>query len=166
MVDSNPRDAVQQRYLLPRLTASLQVRKALQSHQLDLLERLNTSVQSLKSTQTEAFAVLPTPKSSVLREDSAFSECSTLEELAGKIESENMAIDTVPHFTVLRCALASGRLDEQPTTEQLFKIIENNFPRFSLASNVELQVCCLPVTLRSPLTLSCVSHCRIGYGEP
>ena len=157
---------VQQRYLLPRLTASLQARKSLQSHQLGLLERLNTSVQSLRSTQTEAFAVLPTPEPPVLREDSAFAGCSTLEELAGKIESENMAIDAVPHFTVLRCALASGRLDEQPTTEQLFKIIENNFPRFSLASNVELQVGRLLVTLRSPLTLSCVSHCRIGYGEP
>ncbi|KAF9647843.1 hypothetical protein BDM02DRAFT_3180411 [Thelephora ganbajun] len=127
------------RYLLPRLTATLQARKSLQGHQLGLLERLHTSVRSLRATQEEAFAVLPTAKPPGLREDAAFSGCLTLEDLDAKIESERIDIGTVPRFTVLRCALASGKLEKQPTTSELFKSIENHFPGLSLASNVELQ---------------------------
>jgi len=74
-----------------------------------------------------------------LREDSVFSECLTLEELDTKIESENISTDTVPHFTMLRCALASGRLEKQPTTEELFKYIEDHLPRLGLSRNIELQ---------------------------
>jgi len=75
-----------------------------------------------------------------LREDATFSGCLTLEGLGAKVETENIDIDTVPHFTVLRCALASGKLEKQPTTEELFKSIEEHLPRVSLASNAELQV--------------------------
>jgi len=84
--------------------------------------------------------VLPTTKPLGLREDAAFSECLTLEELEAKIDSEKIGVDTVPHFTVLRCALASGKLENQPTTEELFKSIEDHLPRLSLANDMELQV--------------------------
>jgi hypothetical protein len=131
---------VTQRYLLPRLAATSQARISLQIHQLALVERLNTSVRSLKATQEETFAVLPTAKPPGLREDAAFSGCITLEGLGTKIESEKIGIETIPHFTVLRCALASGKLDKQPTTEELFKGIEDRLPRLGLASNMELQV--------------------------
>ena len=84
--------------------------------------------------------MLPTAKPPGLREDAAFSGCLTLEGLVAKIESEKIGIDAVPHFTVLRCALASGKLENQPTTEELFKSIEDHLPGLSLANNVELQV--------------------------
>ena len=129
-----------QRYLLPRFTASFQARKSLQSHQVGLVERLHASARSLKATQEETFAVLPTTKPPGLREDAAFSRCLTLEGLDAKIKSEKIGVDTVPHFTVLRCALASGKLENQPTTEELFKSIEDHLPRLSLANDVELQV--------------------------
>ncbi|KAF9779446.1 hypothetical protein BJ322DRAFT_352187 [Thelephora terrestris] len=127
------------RYLLPRLTASLQARISLQSHQLDLVGRLHSSVESLRATQEETFSVLPTAKPPGSREDSAFTGCLTLEELGTKIESERIGVETVPHFTLLRCALASGKLDKPPTTEELFKNIEAHLPRLSLASSAELQ---------------------------
>jgi len=111
--------------------------------------------------------VLPTAKPPSLREDSAFSGCLTLEELNAKIESENIGIGGVPHFTVLRCALASGKLEKQPTTEELFKCIEDRFPELSPSENVELQVG--PSSLLSPSMLF-LSHfscrCRIDYGRP
>lgn len=84
--------------------------------------------------------MLPTTKPPGLREDAAFSECLTLEELNAKIDSEKIGVDPVPHFTVLRCALASGKLENQPTTEELFKIIEDYLPRLGLVNDVELQV--------------------------
>lgn len=84
--------------------------------------------------------MLPTTKPLCLREDAAFSGCLTLEGLEAKIESEKISADTVPHFTVLRCALASGKLESQPTTEELFKSIEDHLPRLSLINDVELQV--------------------------
>ena len=132
---------VTQRYLLPQLTASFRARKSLQGHQLNLVERLHASARSLKTTQEEAFTVLPTAKPPGLRKDAAFSGCLTLEELDAKMESEEIDVDTVPHFTVLRCALASGKLEKQPTTEELFKSVGDHLPRVSLANNVELQVC-------------------------
>lgn len=101
---------------------------------------MNTSVQSLKATQEETFAVLPTAKPPGLREDASFSGCLTLEQLDAKIGSEKIGAEKVPDFTVLRCALASGKLEKQPTTEELFKSIEDHLPRLSLANNVELQV--------------------------
>jgi hypothetical protein len=119
----------------PRLTASFQARKSLQSHQLGLVERLHTSARALRATQEEAFAVLPATKPPGLREDAVFSECLTLEGLDAKIESEKIPM-AVPHFTVLRCALASGKLDRQPTTEELFKSIEDHFPRLGLATTM------------------------------
>ena len=84
--------------------------------------------------------MLPTAKPPGLREDAAFSGCLTLEGLVAKIESEKIGIDAVPHFTVLRCGLASGKLENQPTTEELFKSIEDPLLGLSLANNVELQV--------------------------
>ena len=84
--------------------------------------------------------MLPTAKPPGLREDSAFSGCLTLEGLGSKIESEEVGIESVPPFTVLRCALASGKLDKQPTTEGLFKSIEDHLPRLNLSSNLGRQV--------------------------
>ena len=89
--------------------------------------------------------MLPTAEPLGLREDSAFSGCLTLEGLRSKIESEKIGIDTIPHFTLLRCALASGQLNKQPTTEELFKSIEDHLPQLGLSSRVELQVCPLPL---------------------
>ena len=155
-----------QRYLLPRLTASLQARKSLQSHQLGLIERLHASARSLRATQEGAFAVLPTTKPPGLREDSPFSECLTLRELNGKIESETIDTDSVPHFTVLRCALGSGKLEKQPTAAELFKSIEDHLPRLGLASDMGLQVSSIRSFSSSPLVLDRLSrHHRIGSGK-
>jgi hypothetical protein len=98
--------------------------------------------------------VLPTAKPMGLREDAALSECLTLEGLDARIESEKIGIGNVPSFTVLRCALASGKLERQPTTEELFKSIEDHFPRLGLANDVALQVglLSLPVGPQSHLT--------------
>lgn len=145
---------VTQRYLLPRLTASLQARKSLQSHQLGLVERLHTSIRSLRAAQEETFTVLPTAKPPGLREDAAFSGCLTLERLNAKIDSEKIGIDTIPHFTVLRCALASGKLEKQPTTEELFKNIEDHFPLLSLTKDVVLRVGSIFLLSQSPLVLN------------
>jgi hypothetical protein len=84
--------------------------------------------------------VLPITKPTGLREDAVFSKCLTLEGLDARIESEKISVGNVPHFTVLRCALALGKLERQPTTEELFKSIEEHFPRLGLANDVELQV--------------------------
>lgn len=157
---------VTQRYLLPRLTASLQTRKSLQNHQLGLVERLHTSIRSLRVAQEETFAVLPTPKPPGLREDAAFSGCLTLERLNAMIESEKIGIATVPHFTVLRCALASGKLEKQPTAEELFKNIEDHFPLLSLTKDVVLRVGSIFFCFRSLRWSSITSyHFRINSGR-
>ena len=110
--------------------------------------------------------MLPTAKPPGSREDVAFSECFTLEGLNAKIESEKIGIDSVPHFTVLRCALASGKLEKQPTTEELFKSIEDHFPLFGLAKNVELQVSFISLLSPSPSILNnLLYHRRINYGK-
>lgn len=101
---------------------------------------MQTSLRSLKGTQEETFSVLPTTTPPGLREDSLFSGCVTLEELRAKTESENIEIVSIPYFTVLRCALASGKLGKSPTAEDLFKSIEEHLPEFNLASDVGLQV--------------------------
>lgn len=109
--------------------------------------------------------MLPPAKPQDLREDSAFSECLTLEGLGSKIESEKIRIDAVPRFTVLRCALASGKLDKQPTNEELFKSIEDHLPVLGLSSNAELQVGPLPVLSTISLVFSHLHYYRIVYGK-
>ena len=110
--------------------------------------------------------MLPTAGPPGLREDAVFSGCLTLEGLDTKIESEKIDVDSVPHFTVLRCALASGKLEKRPTTKELFKSIEDHFPRLSLAKNVELQVGSTSLLSLPLLVLSNFScYHRIDYGE-
>jgi len=110
--------------------------------------------------------VLPTAKPPGLREDAAFSGCFTLEGLNAKVESEKIGTDSVPHFTVLRCALASGKLEKQPITEELFKSIEDHFPLLGLSKNVELQVSSTSPLSPSLLVLSNLSYYRrINYGK-
>lgn len=110
--------------------------------------------------------MLPTAKPLGLREDAPFSECLTLEELNGKIESETIDTDSVPDFTVLRCALASGKLEKQPTTEELFKSIEDHLPRLGLANDIGLQVGSMYSLSSSPLVLDhLLCHRRIGFGK-
>ena len=62
--------------------------------------------------------------------------------------------------------MASGKLEKQPTTEELFKSIEDNFPLFGLAKNVELQVS--SISLLSPFLLvfnNLSYRRRIDYGK-
>jgi len=110
--------------------------------------------------------MLPTARPPELREDAAFSGCLTLEGLNAKVESEKIATDSVPNFTVLRCALASGKLEKQPTTEELFKSIEDHLPLLGLSKNAELQVSSTSPLLPSLSVLSNLSyHRRINYGK-
>ncbi|KDQ64378.1 hypothetical protein JAAARDRAFT_166529 [Jaapia argillacea MUCL 33604] len=114
------------RFLLPRLTRSFQARHALRMHHTGLMERLNTSLTSLKETQTQTFAVLPQP--TPFQEDPKYKGCQTL---AKVLDTTEEATD-IPDFTLLRCALqeiaAQGR---KPTTEELFAALEAKLPHLT-----------------------------------
>jgi hypothetical protein len=56
------------------------------------------------------------------------------------MEYENIEAEAAPILLCCGVFLVSGKLDKQPTTEELSKNIETHLPRISLASRVKLQV--------------------------
>lgn len=127
--------ACTQRYILPRLTSSFQARSAIQKHQLDLFSKFNSSLQSLKETQTDAFTILPSACPDFTRRDAEFAQCQTVDELKAKFDVEKKDI---PPVTLVRCTLAST--SEKLTTEGVYEALEKHFPHLNLSQDAQLQV--------------------------
>jgi hypothetical protein len=113
-----------QRYLLPLLTQSYQARLSIKAHQKYLLTRLTTSIDSLKDTQSASFSVLPKPEN--FQEDPMYRDCHTLDAVIAV--SGEKTLDISP-FSVLRSAIeefvAQGK---DADTGDLFRAIEAKFP--------------------------------------
>ncbi|THH03309.1 hypothetical protein EW145_g6359 [Phellinidium pouzarii] len=110
------------RFLLPRLTRSALARRSLKQHQTSLLTRLNESLASLKSSQAEAFAVLPSPSPSP--ESSDLAQKHSLKDL--RLE-QDAAIE-IPEHTFLRCAIEDLSAEgKKATKEELFSLLQVRF---------------------------------------
>ncbi|TDL29249.1 hypothetical protein BD410DRAFT_11556 [Rickenella mellea] len=111
------------RLILPRLTQTSNARRSLQLHHLGLLERLNTSIKSLKATQNEAFSVLPKPTRPT--EDPKYEDFHSLDELQ---LSADVPLE-VPEYTLLRCAIEGLAAQEKKVeTEELFEVLQQRYP--------------------------------------
>ncbi|KAI0340943.1 hypothetical protein BDW22DRAFT_1430589 [Trametopsis cervina] len=107
------------RFIYPRISQSFEARRAIRSHQKDLLKKLTTSLQSVKTEQATAFALLPRPN--LYKEDPVFANCSSLEDIVAA-EKEPKA---TPDITILRCAILELEASNTPATvNAIFKRIE------------------------------------------
>ncbi|KAF7975120.1 hypothetical protein HWV62_10413 [Athelia sp. TMB] len=112
------------RFLLPRLSSSLQARASIQAHQKDLLSRLTTSIHALKDTQSETFTILPKPRP--FQENAEYKECHTLEQV---IAAGGETPQDVPSFSILRCALEEfDAQNKEASTEELFALMTAKLP--------------------------------------
>ena len=110
-----------QRFLLPRLVASANLRKSLKLHQLGLLKRFNERLVGLQAQQEEARRVLPSP--ALFKEESQYATCKDLDSLSIKSD----APISVPPASFLRCALADKTVDNKTTAEDLFNKLEARY---------------------------------------
>ncbi|KIY49436.1 hypothetical protein FISHEDRAFT_41153 [Fistulina hepatica ATCC 64428] len=118
-------------FLLPRIIKTAVARKALNSHQANLLRRLTESLHGLKESTSRDFAVLPRPHP--LAEPSRFDDCGSLEDVVKILDEERLSFEQAPPVTVLRCAILEFRessdVEESiPTTERIFHRIEHKVP--------------------------------------
>ncbi|TFY74313.1 hypothetical protein EWM64_g9700 [Hericium alpestre] len=101
--------AIYYRFIYPRLMKSASARHSIKSHQKDLLEKLNVSLNDLKSAQTDAFSELPAP--------------SPILSASGDKQSH------IPEMSLLRCALSDfAKQEQRPTTEELFQALFAKIP--------------------------------------
>jgi hypothetical protein len=117
-----------QRYLLPRLARTQQARQALNSHHVELLRKLTTSLSSFKESQYESFSVLPRPIS--VTEHPKFKNCHTLDEIISTNGEKGSHLD-IPEVSILRCAIeefSMGNESRRPSTEELFQVMSSKLP--------------------------------------
>jgi hypothetical protein len=118
-------------------------RHSIKSHQLSLLKDLNTCMASLKQTQADSFSVLPRPD--IWKEDRCFAKCKTVAELVKALElkekdqkDRESEFSRIPHVSLLRCALRE--IGRKPTTEELFKFMEEALPWLATEGGAEYEV--------------------------
>ncbi|KAJ4465903.1 hypothetical protein C8R41DRAFT_781113 [Lentinula lateritia] len=117
--------------LLPRIVRTAEARKSLKMHQINLLQKLNASLQSFKETQTQCYAPLPRPVPH--KEHSTFASCHGLLDVLKESETQNLQVNQLPQITLLRCAWEDfralpGCADSNPRTEELFQVLESRIP--------------------------------------
>ncbi|KAF9452422.1 hypothetical protein P691DRAFT_756349 [Macrolepiota fuliginosa MF-IS2] len=121
---------IAQRFLLPRIAQSHMARHSLKNHHLTLMRRFTTSLSSFKESQAETWSTLP--RAHAWREPIEFSNCSSIDEMTGVFGEKEVQYDKVSPVTVLRCGLADfieGQdSEEKPTTEELFRYLEERIP--------------------------------------
>lgn len=108
-----------------------EARKSLKMHQINLLQKLNASLQSFKETQTQCYAPLPRPVPH--KEHSTFASCHGLLDVLKESETQNLQVNQLPQITLLRCAWEDfralpGCADSNPRTEELFQVLESRIP--------------------------------------
>ncbi|KAL0580093.1 hypothetical protein V5O48_001952 [Marasmius crinis-equi] len=120
------------RFFMPRIIRTSRARHSLKTHQISLLQKLSTSLRSLKEDQSRTFASLPSPVP--YKESSEFSACHTLDQVLKQAESQKLVSQDLPQITLLRCGIEefkhrSGQDDSAgPSTEELFRVLENKIP--------------------------------------
>ncbi|KAG7096704.1 hypothetical protein E1B28_004118 [Marasmius oreades] len=120
------------RFLMPRISQTSRARCSLKTHHLTLLQKLNTSLKSLKEAQSNAFAVLPSPE--LYKEPVDYSGCHTVDDVLQQAEKLKTETRSLPHITLLRCGIEefknrSGPEDSAvPSTEELFQVLESKIP--------------------------------------
>ena len=147
-----------QRYLLPLLAQSYQARLSIEAHQKYLLTRLTTSIDSLKDTQSASFSVLPKPVH--FQEDPMYMGCHTLDAVISA--SGERALDISP-FSVLRSAIeefvAQGK---DADTGELFRAIEAKFPILKSEDGAQYRVGQIPSPLVRFLLLMDYVECPLA----
>lgn len=119
------------------------------------LERFNASLASLKSTQTEAFTVLPQPK--IYTEDPKYQVFHSLDDLGINADASL----EVPVYTLLRCAIEGLAAKEKKAgTEELFAVLETRYAWLRSEPGLEYQVIgilfILHIEWHSDLYLECI----------
>jgi hypothetical protein len=115
------------RFILPRITRTLQARHTLVTHQNDLIHRLTGSLDELKTTQLQAFADLP--HSQPTYEDKRYKDCHSLDGLAKARLAGSKEADAAPPTLVsyVRCAIEQSiAKDKQaPTADAITALLQN-----------------------------------------
>ncbi|KAJ7639077.1 hypothetical protein FB45DRAFT_787694, partial [Roridomyces roridus] len=117
------------RLLAPRVTATFAARASLQSHQLSLIEKLNTSLTALKESQADMATVLPKPEP--FKEPIDFAACISIDALLEQAKKQSIEVSAIPPISLLRCAIADfrkGSDPRNPKTEELFQVLEGKIP--------------------------------------
>ncbi|KAJ7232222.1 hypothetical protein B0H12DRAFT_1192388 [Mycena haematopus] len=117
------------RVLLPRVISTFMARGSLKSHQLSLMQKLNTSLAALKESQSEMAAVLPKPEPH--KEPTVFAACLSIDALLEQAKKLNVEISGISEISLLRCTIADfrkGSESRNPTTVEVFHILEGKIP--------------------------------------
>ncbi|KAK7470397.1 hypothetical protein VKT23_001824 [Stygiomarasmius scandens] len=130
------------RFLLPRITRTFQARHTIKQHHVGLLQKLNTSLEKVKETQSESYSCLPRLQS--FRESLPFSDLHTINDVLSEGEKQKLEIHHLPEVTLLRCAIEEflkqtrcaieeflKQTEEQkelPRTEEIFQVLEGRIP--------------------------------------
>ncbi|KXN87977.1 Zinc phosphodiesterase ELAC protein 1 [Leucoagaricus sp. SymC.cos] len=131
------------RFLLPRISQSYMARHSLKNHHLSLIRRLTASLSSFKEYQAETWSILP--KADPWRELPPYSKCSCLDDITGCFgDGEEPQFDLVSPVTMLRCGLTDltkeQEDDQKPTTEELFRYLEEKIPWLLSADGLKHEV--------------------------
>jgi len=122
------------RFLFPRIVRTALARFSLKQHHIALISRLRESLEALKETQTETFAVLPKPPP--VQEEPKYKDMHSLEDL-------NVPADEpldVPEYTLLRCVIEGQAAQSKTTTkEEIFSVLEQQYPWLTTEKGVEYQ---------------------------
>ncbi|EKM59307.1 uncharacterized protein PHACADRAFT_249711 [Phanerochaete carnosa HHB-10118-sp] len=111
------------RFIYPRIAQTFHARHSLRAHHKTLLTRLTSSIEELKATQNETFAVLPLPPA--YKVEPPYAECKTLDDVASAAgESRD-----IPHILLLERAIAEINSKKQKATaEAILQLLETKFP--------------------------------------
>ncbi|TEB30059.1 hypothetical protein FA13DRAFT_1764573 [Coprinellus micaceus] len=119
------------RFLLPKLIKTAQARKALRTHHLSLMARLNDSIAATREAQSQDYASLP--RADPYRERSPYLECRSVSQVLKKLGEKEPDYASLPPVTLLRCAIADlskGKAEEEadPTAEEILRVLEGRIP--------------------------------------
>jgi hypothetical protein len=148
-----------QRFILPRLTRSLEARHALASHQRRLMMQLTSSLDELKTARKEAFSILPAPTRRY--EDERSAECHTIEDLLELKTDESIAV-SMWNTALLRCAIEQcvARDKHQPTADVVLDFIKDKKALTSADQDALYEVKIYPLPTVT-VVMTCCSACAV-----
>ena len=99
------------------------------------MEKLTSSLKTLKATQAETFSVLPQPPP--FRVPTNYKNCQSLDDVVAVAGDSH----DIPHIPLLQHAMAElSSQKARPTAEAIFQLLESKFSWFQTEEGAEFEV--------------------------
>jgi hypothetical protein len=128
------------------------------------MRRLTMFLSAFKETQAESWSVLP--KANHWREAPPYSRCSCIEDILSSFGDQEPQFHFVSPVTILRCGLVDltkgANNDQKPTTEEVFRYLEEKIPWLLSPDGLKYEVRVKLVILRPKPPFSCLASNVFG----